>query len=513
MGRLMKNFKVLCLLSVLFSFFNSQAQVDPQIQRYRDDDYGIRMSIRESTFDGNLVRSIFRNDGQISKFLIFGMPSLGEWPIGSEHTYFNGYTLIVSSEVVAPGNGALIHPVQGAFYEFIDHNPQNSSETWTFQPIPHYNRDTSEYCAINLYPDTWPEVWPEALNLDSSWNGHWYGYLGKDNFSPSFEAFFVMDDAIDKEWTKSPYNFYPLINDSNRAGLGLRVETRILQFDHPFTEDIVFVNYDIINISDFNYSKTCLGIYLDPAIGGIYDCGDDNVSLTEDTCLVYFYDSDGISPDPPPTWSTGYLGYSFLESPLSDSLPNQFNSISAYQLSSPLGLKDDEIIWQKMSSNQIDTSIQNVNLMAVVGVGPFNFPKWQTERFVVGIILGEDLEDLIFNKIVAKTVYDSNYVIPDSISAIGGSGNTLLEDFSLSQNYPNPFKPNTKINFSVANLSRVSLKVYDILGREIITLVNEVKPAGQYEVNLNANDLASGVYFYQIKAGDFIQSKKMILIK
>ena len=86
-------------------------------------------------------------------------------------------------------------------------------------------------------------------------------------------------------------------------------------------------------------------------------------------------------------------------------------------------------------------------------------------------------------------------------------------NFSLSQNYPNPFNPSTRISYSIAGLSKVSLKVYDILGREIITLVNEEKPAGKYEVNLNASSLASGVYFYQLKAGDFVQSKKMILVK
>lgn len=86
-------------------------------------------------------------------------------------------------------------------------------------------------------------------------------------------------------------------------------------------------------------------------------------------------------------------------------------------------------------------------------------------------------------------------------------------NFSLFQNYPNPFNPSTKINYSLAGLSKVSLKVYDILGREVVTLVSEEKSAGRYEVNFNASSLASGVYFYQLKAGDFVQSKKMILVK
>ena len=101
--------------------------------------------------------------------------------------------------------------------------------------------------------------------------------------------------------------------------------------------------------------------------------------------------------------------------------------------------------------------------------------------------------------------------------------------FSLEQNYPNPFNPSTKIKFtipSVETTQRVvftTLKIYDVLGNEIATLVNEEKPAGEYEVEFsakggsasggNATNLPSGIYFYQLKAGSFIQTKKMILMK
>ena len=95
--------------------------------------------------------------------------------------------------------------------------------------------------------------------------------------------------------------------------------------------------------------------------------------------------------------------------------------------------------------------------------------------------------------------------------------------FRLEQNYPNPFNPSTKIKFTIPATSLntfskgegtfVTLKVYDILGNEITTLVNEEKPAGEYEVKFTASDLSSGTYFYLHKAGDNIQSKKMILLK
>jgi photosystem II stability/assembly factor-like uncharacterized protein len=85
--------------------------------------------------------------------------------------------------------------------------------------------------------------------------------------------------------------------------------------------------------------------------------------------------------------------------------------------------------------------------------------------------------------------------------------------FKLYQNYPNPFNPATTIRFDVPEESKVILKVYDILGREIATLVNEVKHAGNYKISFNASDFASGVYFFRLQAGGFINTKKMILLR
>ena len=85
--------------------------------------------------------------------------------------------------------------------------------------------------------------------------------------------------------------------------------------------------------------------------------------------------------------------------------------------------------------------------------------------------------------------------------------------FALGQNYPNPFNPVTIIKYSIPQSSNVIIKIFGILGNEIETLVNEEKPAGNYELNWNAANLPSGAYFYQLKAGNFIQTKKMILLK
>jgi hypothetical protein len=109
--------------------------------------------------------------------------------------------------------------------------------------------------------------------------------------------------------------------------------------------------------------------------------------------------------------------------------------------------------------------------------------------------------------------------------------NIIPKEYSLSQNYPNPFNPSTKIRFSIpASLDGegrfVTIKIYDLLGRELVTLVNENKKPGNYEVAFNAQNLPSGIYLYRITAlagssgrsdklnpGEFIQVKKMTLIK
>ncbi|NCS88978.1 MAG: hypothetical protein CO127_11800 [Ignavibacteria bacterium CG_4_9_14_3_um_filter_36_18] len=87
--------------------------------------------------------------------------------------------------------------------------------------------------------------------------------------------------------------------------------------------------------------------------------------------------------------------------------------------------------------------------------------------------------------------------------------------FELFQNYPNPFNPNSVISWQLPVSGYVSLKVYDILGNEVATLVNDELEAGYYNITLNANQpqLASGVYVYQLRAGSFVQTKKMILLQ
>ncbi|MCB0729374.1 MAG: T9SS type A sorting domain-containing protein, partial [Ignavibacteriae bacterium] len=85
--------------------------------------------------------------------------------------------------------------------------------------------------------------------------------------------------------------------------------------------------------------------------------------------------------------------------------------------------------------------------------------------------------------------------------------------YRLFDNYPNPFNPVTNLEFGISELGFVSLKVYDILGKEVKTLVNEIKQAGNYKVQFDGSSFASGVYFYELRSGDFVARKRMVLLK
>jgi hypothetical protein len=90
---------------------------------------------------------------------------------------------------------------------------------------------------------------------------------------------------------------------------------------------------------------------------------------------------------------------------------------------------------------------------------------------------------------------------------------SIPNEYKLEHNYPNPFNPSTTIRFSIPERSFVSLKVYDILGNEVTTLVNKDMETGNYETKFNADNYSSGIYIYKISAGNFINTRKMILVK
>lgn len=110
----------------------------------------------------------------------------------------------------------------------------------------------------------------------------------------------------------------------------------------------------------------------------------------------------------------------------------------------------------------------------------------------------------------AGVVY--SFAINSSVTSLGDDI-SIPEEFSLGQNFPNPFNPSTSIQYDVKEAAQVTLKVYDMIGNEVASLVNEVKPAGSYTISFDASKLSSGVYLYKMTAGSFVQTRKLVLMK
>ncbi|MFZ1976736.1 MAG: T9SS type A sorting domain-containing protein [Bacteroidota bacterium] len=106
-----------------------------------------------------------------------------------------------------------------------------------------------------------------------------------------------------------------------------------------------------------------------------------------------------------------------------------------------------------------------------------------------------------------------SYVLTNITTSVSANKSNIPQTFSLSQNYPNPFNPSTTISFNIPSKSYVSLKIFDMLGREVATIVSGEMPAGSYTSQWNAAKMSSGIYFYRLEAGTFIQTKKLILLK
>ncbi len=306
-------FRRLTLLIYFIFSLSLIAQITSQTQAYRDEPYGDIQYRREGLMDGNQIRTLFYNNGEVGQWPF--QPS-GEWPKGSGHSYLDGVSVLIAAEVIAPGNNQPIHPLEASYREWMDKDPV-TGEIWGLEPVPGYSNPAVSSPAINNDPSTWPTQWPRALpeiaQFDTTWDGLWYGYFGKGIQNSDFETFFVMDDSKDKEFARPPYNYFPIEADSNRGGLGLRVEVRGFQWSHVLAEDIIFWHYDIVNISDYDYQKTVFGFYTDTGVGGTGDSQDDNASFDIKLDLAYAFDDDGKGV--PGGYPTGYYGYAYLESP------------------------------------------------------------------------------------------------------------------------------------------------------------------------------------------------------
>ncbi len=364
---------------------------------------------------------------------------------------------------------------------------------------------------------------------------------------------------------------YWVMNDLSMTGhnavsvtppMGIEVHNYVFGFDKSGTlGQTLFMKLTFVNRSTVNYDSCFVGWFSDIDLG---DANDDLVGCDTTRNLGYTYNgnpADAVYGNNPPA-----DGYVLLEGPKVPSanpadsaivsgvrisgyknLPMtsfvKFSGWSVYE-DPDLGFHD----WSREAYNMLNGLIGSTgqpfldnngkatgfvdpgdpvtgtgwvdtgpgDKRLLLGSGPFNLMPGDTQEVVVGFLIGQGTSNInsveVFKKMVdtARVVFNSNFTI---LSGVHGAGTGVPQSYSLSQNYPNPFNPTTVISYQLPVNSQVTLKVYDVLGREVQTLVDEHQSAGDHWVRFDGTNLPSGVYFYRLQAGTYHNTKKLVLLK
>jgi thiamine biosynthesis protein ThiC len=177
--------------------------------------------------------------------------------------------------------------------------------------------------------------------------------------------------------------------------------------------------------------------------------------------------------------------------------------------------------------NSPDTTINLANVFSTSSEDPITYSvDSQTNPSLVTATIEDSILTLSFAadqsgsdvitiraNVPTRTVTTDFEVTVNPVNAISSGGEVIPLKYSLSQNYPNPFNPETTISYALPKASDVVISIYDVNGRHVTDILNANRAAGYHNVKWNASDMASGIYFYQIKAGNFIQVKRCILIR
>lgn len=314
----------------------------------------------ENIHSGNKVRTIFYNYGLVGNLNEIS----GEWPLGTGNEYVGDVTICVGVEYVHPANDT-IHTVITCKSPRGTDDISPSGVYRAFEPLPGFGAPPLQgseepgRVAMSHQPETWPAFWPDKEltdprdilwqrdDNDPGWRGKWNGYFGKDVTNADQESYWQMDDNMDREFRVRnlrdpaadtlitdengdpiPKTFYPTADDTSRGGAGIRVAARGFQWSHFLAEDVIIWQYEIANISDYNYDNVVFGMVVGTLAGGRDDTNDDLAFFDPDNDITYSHDfNDG--PSRTPGWvpvsddhEVGWIGYAFLESP-----GNEFDGI------------------------------------------------------------------------------------------------------------------------------------------------------------------------------------------
>ncbi len=316
--------------------------------------------------------------------------------------------------------------------------------------------------------------------------------------------------------TEADQQSFAVFSENVSNGLGITTEFHSYAFAGSPDENFIILRYKFFNGSGNTISNFYAGIYFDLDMDE-NDWDGDIVKFDTINNFGYFYDEDANPTDTK-------IGVALVSS-------EKFNFYAMDQNGDNGGIVSwdgfsDAEKWTAISSGLSVTEAGPSDISAVISAGPFTFNPGDTVDVAFSVCGAKTLDGLRSNIIRSRNVYIG---LPSDIKS---DPNKLLQTFVLHQNYPNPFGRSgspgnsiTTIKYTAPSLStsslgertaadfHITLKVYDVLGREVATLVDEKQSPGTYKVRFKPLDLPSGIYFYTLRAGKYLQTKKMVLLR
>ena len=488
----MHRFLLLCSVLIACAAVPVRAQYIPR------DERGSRDAERKAVVDANRVGITQFNFG-----LGGGVGEIrGWWPIGSENFYLGDFQLIVGAEVVDE-SGATVQIVETsrAPRAGADGPPNDPNVFWGFEAVPEYQNPGSPTWAHSDDASTWPDVWPDRLGdaSDPGWPGSWNGLLGKDAFIDGVEFYSHYADNADQE-----FDYTPDPENPERGGLGLVVSQRVLAWTDPLLEDAVVYVYDVYNASPKPLDTAALGFVLGTLAGGVGDTQDDVFAYDFDRDVAYWEDFDNHGNQGQPV---GTASIALLQTPTpvpGDPAESEIGLTGVYGFTPPGAVRmyDDDLLFDILTTpGANDAEIEQCAAGGgcdgdlIVSAGPFALPAFSSQRVVAALVFGENRAEAASKVDVLREFVRNGFSLEGGVSVSDVSPSALRLDV-----FPNPVRQTATLGYGLRHAGRVTLTVYDVLGREVAVLVDDIRAAGEYTVRLDARHLASGVYIVRLDA-------------
>ena len=539
----MKQGKLLLMLLVISLTFISFKQMGDKPGRVSDgNNSGLQIQeVTSAKLDVNRISTFYRTNGSFNRNPVNGTAGF-EWPKGSGKTARFASGIWMGCE----SNGDTLTAIAEYVYDYKPGYVDNAG-------LPQGNDDPLYRVYSITRGDT---TSPDYQN----WPVNQGAYV-----TPSGTPFFLGTQTMFYSFTDA----YP--HESGQTSVQ-SMKAVVLQTNWAYSniglEDIQFIEYRIINRSNSPWENTYIGIWTDDDLGGAID---DAIGCDTALGLGYTYninDNDPVYGVAPPA-----VGFKLLRNPITPTGNNNdtvkyfdppgsqnlvikvgykytgISSFNTYNNGSPppsypenntqtyrvlSGLWNTGASWIDPITNQptkfpySGDPVTGSGWIMTTGsdrrsiqtYGPFNMAPNDTQSIIVAQVIARGSSNL--NSITqlrdlsvrAQEIYDQNF---QAVLAVNNVSTQVPEKFTLSQNYPNPFNPTTNLEFEISELGFVTLKIYDEIGREVRTLVNEKLSPGSYETVFDGAGLSSGIYFYRISVtsgvNNFVDTKRMILLK